>query len=328
MPITLPNLDDRTYDDLITEARSLIPAYAPDEWTNHNASDPGITLIELFAYLSEMLIYRLNRVTDANVRAFLKLIDGVEREPADKAKLLDEVREVVKDLRKAHRAVTGSDFEELVLAKFEEIARVRCVPRRNLTIDDSEMRSLDKPGRVSLIIVPKFDDDQTRVQPNPNLIQAVKEYLEPLRLLTTRVHVVGPRYVAVIVRLTLIIEPDAVAETVKDTAVKALNRFFHPLDGGHDGKGWPFGRNVYVSEIYELLDLLPGVDYVKRTLDEQTSKPLDELITNDPDRIKRNSQGDLIAIELLPDELVSANISKEFLNIPPGGEESKVQDDD
>src|ERR1044072_3112618 len=328
MPINLPNLDDRTYDDLIREARSLIPAYAPDEWTNHNASDPGITLIELFAYLSEMLIYRLNRVTDANVRAFLKLIDGVEREPADKAKLLDEVRKVVKELRKAHRAVTGSDFEELVLAGFKEIARVRCVPRRNLTIDDPEMRGLDKPGRVSLIIVPRFDDEHTKAQPDDDLIRAVKEYLEPLRLLTTRVHVVGPRYVAVGVRLTLIIEPDAVAETVKDTAAKELNRFFHPLGGGHDGKGWPFGRNVYVSEIYELLDLLPGVDYVARTLDEQTSKPMDELITDDPDRLKRNSQGDLIAIAPLPGELVSAKISKEFLDIPPGGEESKVQDDD
>src|ERR1044071_2439456 len=74
MPITLPNLDDRRYADLVEEARSLIPTYAP-EWTDHNESDPGITLIELFAYLSEMLIYRLNRVTDANRYAFLKLLD-------------------------------------------------------------------------------------------------------------------------------------------------------------------------------------------------------------------------------------------------------------
>jgi predicted phage baseplate assembly protein len=253
----------------------------------------------------------------------------VEREPADKASLLDDVREVVKDLRKAHRAVTGSDFEELVLEEFKgRIARARCVPRRNLTVDDPEMRGLDKPGRVSLIIVPGFDDGQTDVKPTGDLIRAVKEYLEPLRLLTTRLHVVGPRYVSISVRLTLIIEPDAVAEVVKDKAVKELNRFFHPLGGGHDGKGWPFGRNVYVSEIYELLDLLPGVDYVTRTIDKESSRPLDELITSDPDRIKRNSQGDFVAIELLPDELVSANISKELLSIPPGGEESKVRDDD
>ena len=60
MPLPLPNLDDRSYTDLVEEARRLIPTYAP-EWTNHNPSDPGIMLIELFAYLTEMLIYRLNR---------------------------------------------------------------------------------------------------------------------------------------------------------------------------------------------------------------------------------------------------------------------------
>ena len=81
MPINLPNLDDRTFADLVEEAQALIPVYEP-QWTNHNASDPGITLVELFAYLTEILIYRLNRVTDANVSAFLKLIDGIERIPS------------------------------------------------------------------------------------------------------------------------------------------------------------------------------------------------------------------------------------------------------
>ena len=75
MPLQLPNLDDRRYADLVEEARALIPTYTP-EWTNHNPSDPGITLIELFAFLSEMLLYRLNRVTAANILSFLKLLNG------------------------------------------------------------------------------------------------------------------------------------------------------------------------------------------------------------------------------------------------------------
>ena len=78
MPIQLPNLDDRTYDDLVAEGLHLIPTYAP-EWTNYNPSDPGITLIELFAYITELLIYRLDRVTDENKLAFLKLINGSDR---------------------------------------------------------------------------------------------------------------------------------------------------------------------------------------------------------------------------------------------------------
>src|SRR6266699_1306572 len=60
MPVPLPNLDDRRYDDLVAEARGLIPSL-DSTWTNHNPSDPGITLVELFAWLSEMLMYRIDR---------------------------------------------------------------------------------------------------------------------------------------------------------------------------------------------------------------------------------------------------------------------------
>jgi predicted phage baseplate assembly protein len=75
-----PNLDDRTWQDLVNEAVALIPTYAP-QWTDYNSSDLGITLIELFAWLVEGLTYRLNRVPDKNYIAFLNLL-GITREPA------------------------------------------------------------------------------------------------------------------------------------------------------------------------------------------------------------------------------------------------------
>ncbi|MEA2293310.1 MAG: hypothetical protein QOE86_949 [Solirubrobacteraceae bacterium] len=56
-------LDDRRFQDLVYEARRRINRSCP-EWTEHNVSDPGITLIELFAWMTEMTIYRLNRVPD------------------------------------------------------------------------------------------------------------------------------------------------------------------------------------------------------------------------------------------------------------------------
>src|SRR2546425_1194833 len=65
MPLVAPNLDDRLYQDIFDDARSRIPKYLP-EWTDHNLSDPGITLLELFSWLSEMILYRLNQVPDAN----------------------------------------------------------------------------------------------------------------------------------------------------------------------------------------------------------------------------------------------------------------------
>ncbi|MCL4298014.1 MAG: type VI secretion system baseplate subunit TssF [Anaerolineae bacterium] len=74
MPIPLLNLDNRTYADLVEEMRALIPRYASDNWTNHNVSDPGITLLELFAWLTEALIYRLNRIPEASQARLLELL--------------------------------------------------------------------------------------------------------------------------------------------------------------------------------------------------------------------------------------------------------------
>lgn len=84
MPLEAPNLDDRRFKDLFEELRSLIPRYAP-EWTDHNLSDPGITMMQLFSYLGEIILYRLNRVPERNYIKFLQLI-GVEQKPATPAK--------------------------------------------------------------------------------------------------------------------------------------------------------------------------------------------------------------------------------------------------
>ena len=83
MALPVPNLDDRTFQDLVNEARRRIPIYCP-EWTDHNLSDPGITLIELFSWMTELMIYRLNRVPDKNYVKFLELL-GITLKPANPA---------------------------------------------------------------------------------------------------------------------------------------------------------------------------------------------------------------------------------------------------
>lgn len=67
------NLDDRTFDDIFNDALRLIPRYCP-EWTNHNTSDPGITLLELFSWMTEMTIYRLNKVPEKTYLSLLELM--------------------------------------------------------------------------------------------------------------------------------------------------------------------------------------------------------------------------------------------------------------
>lgn len=80
MPLPKPTLDNRSFDQLVAEGRGLIPRLAP-AWTDHNASDPGITLLELAAWLSEQNLYRLDRVTDEAQRGFLHLLGRTLRPP-------------------------------------------------------------------------------------------------------------------------------------------------------------------------------------------------------------------------------------------------------
>ena len=77
MSIPLENLDDKTYDELVRDALARISIYAP-RWTDRNETDPGVTLIELFAWLTEMQIYSLNRIDNKSLLKFLNLL-GVPR---------------------------------------------------------------------------------------------------------------------------------------------------------------------------------------------------------------------------------------------------------
>ncbi|HEV2783968.1 MAG TPA: putative baseplate assembly protein [Actinophytocola sp.] len=84
MPLPTPNLDDRRFQDLVDEAKRRVMQRCP-EWTDHNVSDPGVTLIETFAFMVDQLLYRLNRVPDLHYLRFLDLI-GVQLFPPSAAR--------------------------------------------------------------------------------------------------------------------------------------------------------------------------------------------------------------------------------------------------
>jgi len=84
MPIESPRLDDLTFDRTVEELVRRIPVYAP-EWTDHNASDPGISFIHLVAHVAEQVAYRLNRIPEKNHIELLKLL-GVRLQPAHAAR--------------------------------------------------------------------------------------------------------------------------------------------------------------------------------------------------------------------------------------------------
>ncbi len=80
MALPKPKLDDRRFQDIVDEAKKRIPHYCP-EWTDHNVSDPGVTLIELFAWMTDILLYRLNQVPDLHYVKFMEMLGVTLREP-------------------------------------------------------------------------------------------------------------------------------------------------------------------------------------------------------------------------------------------------------
>lgn len=86
MPILPPSLDDRRFDDLVEDLIARIPAHTP-EWTNPRLGDPGRTLIELFAWLGDALLYRVNLIPERQRLVFLKLL-GMGLKPAQPARTI------------------------------------------------------------------------------------------------------------------------------------------------------------------------------------------------------------------------------------------------
>ncbi|MFC4584933.1 baseplate J/gp47 family protein [Sphaerisporangium corydalis] len=270
MPIPLPNLDDHTFADLVAEARALIPVLAPG-WTDHNPGDPGIALVEMLAWLTETAMFQVDQVTPAHTERFLGLLNGPppEGSPPEASSLEERVRATTRALREPYRAATPGDFERLVLggtgtALGQEIVRARCVPGRDLSAADPDVRAAEAPGHVSVVAVPGPPGPGPYPRPvlDPAVAAALWDFLDGRRLLTTRHHVVGPAYVRIEVEAVVALGADAPPQEAFDDMLDRLRTFLGPLTGGTAKDGWPFGRDVYASEIYTLLDRSPFTDYV------------------------------------------------------------------
>ena len=275
MTLPLPNLDDRTYADLVEEAISQIPVEYP-EWTDHNPTDTGIILIELLAWLTEMTLYRVNQIPDDNYASFVSLLKGEQWDLSNvtaaerQKRLQSEIQQTLLELRHRYRAVTSEDYEQLVLEDWNQsresndltIARVKCLAQRNL--DELDADTIAK-GHISLVVVP---ENNNQVKDEKNKYENLLNFLDQRSLLTTRLHIVEPEYVSVAIETELVLEDGAQAEEVKKNAEAEVTMFFAPLQSGKywQGKGWLFGRSVYISELYKILDDLEGVDYVEENL--------------------------------------------------------------
>lgn len=257
MALPLINLDDKTFEELAEEAKKRIPLYT-DQWTDFNDHDPGITLIELFAWLTEIFIYRLNRITNNSKRKFLKLMGIPNTDKISDDALDDAVLEMQRDLKTVYRAVTSDDYQSLLRnALHLNVARARAVPRFHPS------QPLPVPGIVTVVVVPRDAFEDTQSKPALEFLRDVYRFLDDCRPLTCELFVMFPEYVQVSVEADVVIKPQYLKETVEKNVVTALETFLSPVSGGPDGCGWPFGRPVHRSEIYQVIDNAEGVDYVK-----------------------------------------------------------------
>ncbi|MEH1868457.1 MAG: putative baseplate assembly protein [Nostoc sp.] len=227
----------------------------------------------------KMVAYRTGGGREGNVQTgaiqFLKsaypyIASVVNRVPAingaDAESLEQAVMKAPRILRTRDRAVTAEDFEVLTQqAGAGAIARVRCLAAN----------SRRQAGIVSLLVVPYANTDAIAqgngIRPEEfalsNALQEqILSYLDERRLLGVQIELQEPNYVGVSVQTEVALEPaydnPFAREEIRRNLRVLLYKYLNPLTGGMDGKGWPFGRPVYTSDIVALLQQTPGVRHL------------------------------------------------------------------
>lgn len=269
---TAPVPVERDYDTLVREGIALVPVYAP-EWTDHNAADPGVTLIELLAYFTDALLYRAGRITPAAKLQFLRLLmgapghdivplatqpDGTVDLGAELARAIDDT---VSALSQMECAITPADFE-----RFARAAAARTLPGRpigarciaNVNLSGARVHGADagrqEAGHVSVVLALPADvpDDIAR-----HVREAVNRDLASRCLMTTRLSVVEPAVLHVSIGFAVAPLPGVAPEEALASIDDALAGRFGNADTAS------FGGTLPIATIAATIDAAPGIDYVE-----------------------------------------------------------------
>jgi predicted phage baseplate assembly protein len=182
-------------------------------------------------------------------------------------------------LRHRGSALAAADYEALALEASPGVAITRCLPATSDNLRPA-------PGYVTLILVPHSLDPQP--MPSYELKEEVASYLAqraPSAMESGRIAVIPPNYLLVGVSATIAAQQIDQSGIVKTAVVAALNQFLHPLYGGPDGRGWPFGRSVYLSDVARCLESVAGIDHIRLLELLQNLIPSGPMITVPPDRL-------------------------------------------
>jgi hypothetical protein len=124
-------------------------------------------------------------------------------------------------------------------------------------------------------------------QPSLELRRRVSDFLAPRvsAALAGRIMVIGPDYLPVGLAATIAPRDNSAAGEARATAVAMLQRFLHPLSGGPRGEGWPFGRDIYLSDVAAILNRIPSIDAVVELALLLDGSPVGEVLLVPDDRI-------------------------------------------
>ncbi len=178
---------------------------------------------------------------------------GVDGEDIENAKVRGPIR-----LRARGRAVTTEDYEQLARDAAPDVARVRAVAAG----DGADA------GSVRVLIVPSAVSEQGRLRfeqlvPSPDTLQKITDRLDEGRVIGTRAIVEPPTYRGITIVAKIKARSRTNPTRLQEEALAALYDYFHPITGGPDGTGWPFGRPINVGEVYSVLQALRGTEIVE-----------------------------------------------------------------
>jgi predicted phage baseplate assembly protein len=166
-------------------------------------------------------------------------------------------------LRARERAVTEADFEFLARQALPAlIGRVKCLQPR-----PSDAGRV-VPGQVYVLVIPRVQNPQGFLSPEALTLReadiaTLTAYLDERRLLTTRLDIRPPAYQWVACKVKLCAAPGVPHAQVEAEVLTRLYRYLNPLTGGAEGNGWPFGRSLFLSDVYQCLQGIPNVQFIR-----------------------------------------------------------------
>jgi hypothetical protein len=172
--------------------------------------------------------------------------------------IADAILRVQADFKKVTRAVTSDDYESLIMNGVPGIARVKALPCYHPD------KNYSVPGLVTIVIVPEVNNDEDYESKVIKLKKEIYKFLDTkYRLVTTELYIVEAESRNLKLTVNISILPQYVFSRIEDRVKECIADYYDIKKGGTDQNGWPFGRGVYVSEIYRIIDDIEGVDYIE-----------------------------------------------------------------